>query len=180
MLINKCVLNFRYIFSIGGEHFKVRAYRIYIYFYAEKFFCLIFRGQGQLAGGSYLRRSLYVLMIHFKKFGTFIRSVPISRLSNWTTDCARLSRVFYLNCRSRQILCLALRHRPSAILLNNLVSDFYIPLSTPLSCTSLIHQTELFFFSISSSVQDWSEVLKKVEVLKPQPSKDKVGIWSWI
>ena len=84
VLINKCVLNFRYIFSIGGEHFKVRAYRIYIYFYAEKFFCLIFRGQGQLAGGSYLRISLYVLMIHFKKFGTFIRSVPISRLSNRT------------------------------------------------------------------------------------------------
>ena len=76
--------NFRYIFSIGGEHFKVRAYRIYIYFYAEKFFCLIFRGQGQFAGGSYLRISLYVLMIHFKMFGTFIRSVPTSRLSNQT------------------------------------------------------------------------------------------------
>ena len=38
-----------------------------------------------MAGGSYLRISLYVLMIHFKKFGTFIRSVPISRLSNWTS-----------------------------------------------------------------------------------------------
>ena len=44
------------------------------------------------------------------------------------TDCARLSSVFYLKfCRSRQILCLALRHSPSATLLNNLVSDFYIP-----------------------------------------------------
>ena len=42
VLINKCVLNFRYIFSIGGEHFKVRAYRIYIYFFAEKFFVSYF------------------------------------------------------------------------------------------------------------------------------------------
>ena len=82
------------------------------------------------------------------------------------TNCARFSSVFYFKfCRSRQILCLALRQRPSAILLNNLVSDFYIPLSTPLSCTSLIHQTECFFFSISLNVQDLSEVLKKVEVI---------------
>ena len=39
-----------------------------------------------MAGGTYLRISLYVLMIHFKKFGAFICSVPISRLSNRTID----------------------------------------------------------------------------------------------
>ena len=42
VLINKGVFNFRCIFSIGGEHFKFRAYRIYIYFYAEKFFVSYF------------------------------------------------------------------------------------------------------------------------------------------
>ena len=46
VLINKCVFNFRYIFSIGGKHFKVRAYRIYIYFYAEKFFVSYFEVRG--------------------------------------------------------------------------------------------------------------------------------------
>ena len=49
-----------------------------------KSFCLIFRGLGQLADGTYLRISLYVLMIHFKKFAAFVRSVPISELSNRT------------------------------------------------------------------------------------------------
>ena len=38
-----------------------------------------------MAGGTYLRVSLYVLMIHFKKFDAFIRSVSISRLSNQTS-----------------------------------------------------------------------------------------------
>ena len=76
MLINKCVFNFRYIFSIGGGGGGNILKFAHTAFTFTFMLCLIFRGQGQLAGGSYLRISLYVLMIHFKKFGTFIRSVP--------------------------------------------------------------------------------------------------------
>ena len=72
------------IYFLLGESILKFAHTAFTFTFMLRSFCLIFRGQGQLAGGSYLRITLYVLMIHFKKFGTFIRSVPISRLSNRT------------------------------------------------------------------------------------------------
>ena len=45
---------------------------------------MVLGGLGELAGATYLRRSLYVLMNHCKKFGIYVRSVSIFQLSKWT------------------------------------------------------------------------------------------------
>ncbi len=45
--------------------------------HTSKTFALLLGDPQQLEGGSYLRNSSYDLKTHYKKFGTFVRSVPI-------------------------------------------------------------------------------------------------------